>query len=91
MRSSGLALSLLLSLGMVGCQEGPTQVYQPAPTGAADNWNDGKTPAAADSANAKAGYVIQDTGNNVNEICTGAQKAARWAVMVKELIQPPSS
>src|SRR4051794_19335145 len=87
MRNLILPLVLAASLPLGGCEDGPHQVYSPAPAGAGDKWNDGNTAGAVDPA--KAGFGGVTGGNNKQEICTGAQKAARWAQMFKEKIAPP--
>src|SRR4051794_8435504 len=86
MRSS-LVLSFVASLALAGCEDGPNQVYQSAPPGAGNQWNNGNTPGSTD--NAEQPYVTNVGGNNAMEICTGPELAARWAVMVKEPIVPP--
>ena len=87
MRNLILPLVLAATLPLSGCEDGPHQVYSPAPAGAGDKWNDGNTAGAVDPA--KAGFGGVTGGTNKQEICTGAQKAARWAQMFKEKIAPP--
>ena len=39
MRSRMLALTLFSAFALVGCEDGPTQIYNPAPSGAGGVWN----------------------------------------------------
>lgn len=73
-----------------GCEDGPNQTLKPAPSGAADKWNDGKTKGHVDD-QATQGFAADFAGGaNKQEICTGEQRAARWAKMVTEPILPPT-
>ncbi len=87
MRRSLVALGLLSAISVAGCEDGPTQTFKAAPNGAGDKWNDGNSPPVSDPG--KQGFGVQGGGNNKQEICTAPQTHARWAVMVKQPIQPP--
>src|SRR4051812_43877755 len=87
MRRSLIALSVISSLGLVACEDGPAQPYNPPPNGAGDKWNDGQGKPSVDPAT--QGFGQQSGGTNAQEICTGAQKAATWAKMVASPILPP--
>ena len=84
-RSVVVATSLVLA----ACEDGPIQTYNPSPPGSGNVWNNGHTPGSVDT-NAKQGFVQQSGGTNKMEICSGDQKAARWADMVKQPIVPPT-
>ena len=72
------------------CEDGPLQTYVASPKGAADRWNDGKAAGVADRA-AKQDFTGDFAGGaNKQEICTGEQRAKRWAEMVKAPIMPPT-
>ena len=71
-----------------GCEDGPTQTFKPAPNGAANQWNDGKTPPIT-GANINQGYTVTETGTNLQEICDGPTKKARWAAAFMGPIVPP--
>jgi hypothetical protein len=82
--------SLCLLLALAGCEDGPNQVYQPSPPNAGNVWNDGMPDGGV------VDPVTQDFtgiegGNNKQEICTGDQKAMRWAAMVMEPMVPPTT
>jgi hypothetical protein len=87
MRRSLIALSVISSLGLVACEDGPAQPYNPSPNGAGDKWNDGQSPPAADPAT--QGFGVQGGGTNKQEICNGPTKAMTWAKMVAAPILPP--
>ena len=81
MRRSLIALTVFASIGLLACEDGPNQPFSPAPANAGDRWNDGRrTPR---SIPATQGFEVDAGGNNKQLICTGAELAARWAVMVK--------
>src|SRR5437867_1622348 len=78
--------SIALVLALAGCEDGPRQIYSPTPSGARDFWNNANTPGYVDEA--KAPFVVDVGGTNKQELCSGPEKAARWAQMVKEPITP---
>jgi hypothetical protein len=80
-------LAFFAVLPLCACEDGPKQIYQPAPSGAGDVWNNGNSPSSVGTSG--AGFGTQGGGTNRQEICNGAQKAARWAAMVREPIVPP--
>jgi hypothetical protein len=78
---------VIAAVSLVGCEDGPDQVYNPSPAGAGDRWNNGKTPGAVDPA--KNGFADNFGGTSKLEICSGAEKQQRWAKMVNEPLKPP--
>jgi hypothetical protein len=90
MRHSLIAiLAVTSSAALLGCEDGPNQTYSPAPDGAAARWNDGNNTGTYDTG-AKQGFVQnQSAGSNAQELCSGPQRAARWAAMVLDPILPP--
>ena len=89
MRRPLVALTVLSCLGLVACEDGPTQTYSAAPPGAGSKQNDGQTPPVVDPG--MQGFTQQSGGNNAMQICTGSQEAAKWATMVTLPIQPRDS
>src|SRR5437868_1538376 len=87
MRVAIRTLSVAAALWLCACEDGPKQIYTAAPSGAGTHWNDGQTAPVVDPAS--AGFGSQTGGTNKQEICTGEQKAARWAEMVRQPIVPP--
>jgi hypothetical protein len=90
MRSKRFSMFLfvpILPVLLAGCEDGPTQTYQPSPDGAGDKWNNGNTPPAVDSpaVNFNAAYG----GTSKTEICSGAELQQQWARMVEQPIVPP--
>jgi hypothetical protein len=83
--SRALALAPLLFLA---CEDGPVQTYNPSPDGGEGRWNNSNAPGSSDPAT--QGFVNTVGGTNLQELCTGDQKAMRWADMVKEPIIPPN-
>jgi hypothetical protein len=77
----------IAAVGLIGCEDGPDQVYNPSPNGAGDRWNNGNSPGSVDIA--KNGYNDTFGGTSKLEICSGEQKAKVWAKMVNEPIKPP--
>ncbi len=72
----------------IGCEDGPDQTFQPAPSGAAGNWNNGNVDAAVltgVTASFDAGFPTQ----NAVTLCSTDLKRQRWAWMLAQPIQPP--
>jgi hypothetical protein len=83
-----LAAAAVSSFALLGCEDGPNQTYTPSPAGAATNWNNSGAPGA--TSGAQQGFGGGSIGgNNAEVICTGSEKAKRWATMVKEPVVPP--
>src|SRR5581483_2277525 len=83
-------LALAASLPMMACEDGPHQVYNPAPPGAANQWNDGNTPGTVNGASAPfagAGSA-GGGGTNKSEICNAPTKESIWLNMIKQPIKP---
>jgi hypothetical protein len=89
MTQRGLALVVTICAALAGCEDGPAQTFQTAPKGAASHWNDGVTPGAVDKARQPFAADFSG-GSNKQEICTGEQRAKRWAAMVQQPILPPT-
>lgn len=87
MRRVKIASLALASFALMGCEDGPNQVFSAAPAGAGDRWNNGNTAPSVDPT--RAGFDGKFGGGSKQEICTGEQKAARWSKMVNEPIRPP--
>lgn len=88
-RMSIRSVVVAAALVVAACEDGPRQTYNPSPPGSGDTWNNGNTPPSVDTS-AKQGFVQQGGGTNKMEICSGDQKAMRWADMVKQPIVPPT-
>ena len=90
MRKALIALvATSFATALSGCEDGPTQTYQPAPEGAAQRWNDGRTGGIFDDGGTQGFVGDQNAGANAQELCSGPKRAARWAKMVREPIVPP--
>jgi hypothetical protein len=79
------SLASLASLGAMGCEDGPTQTYNPVAPGATPSGGNGTTVSPGSQ-----GFVTNVGGQTKNDICTADQKAARWKKMVNEPLMPPS-
>jgi hypothetical protein len=82
----GFAWAFVL-LGTLGCEDGPSQVYEPSPEGAGGRWNDGKSGGHADKSTGDYGSTYG--GTTQNEICTADVRKARWEKAFREDIVPP--
>ena len=89
MRKALIAFVATSFVGLIGCEDGPTQVYQPAPDGAGNRWNDGRSGGIFDDGGMQGFVGDQNAGANAQELCSGPKRAARWAKMVSEPIAPP--
>ncbi len=89
MRRSMVLLFAAASLAFIGCDDGPNQTFSPAPDGAGQKWNDGKTPGGADPATGN----FQPTGGGTNkqDICDAPTKKAAWAFAFNQPIIPPTT
>ena len=87
MRKVSLCLATTLAFALSGCEDGPDQIYDPAPEGAGDRWNNGETPPAVDPS--KNGFGDDFGGTSRQELCSGADKQKAWAQMVNEELKPP--
>ncbi|MFO0661992.1 MAG: hypothetical protein U0165_19495 [Polyangiaceae bacterium] len=84
MKAMGLSLAAVMCIA--GCEDGPNNPYVSDDSrGTASNDGNGK--AAVDPG--KQGFDSTSGGTTKQEICTGEQKAKRWAQMVLEPIRPP--
>ena len=72
MRKVSLCLATTLAFALSGCEDGPDQIYDPAPEGAGDRWNNGETPPAVDPS--KNGFGDDFGGTSRQELCSGADK-----------------
>lgn len=81
-----MGLSLATVLSVAGCEDGPNNPYvSDNSRGTASNDGNGK--ATVDPG--KQGFDSQSAGTNKQEICTGEEKAKRWAKMVQQPVTPP--
>jgi hypothetical protein len=94
MRRSVLTGIALLAAGFsaVGCEDGPNQTYNPAPSGAAGSWNNAGPDASTSDPGAQ-GFDGGGGGGGTNavNICTAAQQSAAWAKVFAADIKPPFS
>jgi hypothetical protein len=74
-------------LALIGCEDGPHQIYNPSPEGAGGAWNDGQGGNVADPS--KAGYGDQYGGKSKQEICTADVRKKRWEEAFRKDIVPP--
>ncbi len=86
-RSTILLIAALSSFSLVGCEDGPNQTYSPAPAGAGDLFNDGKTGPSIDPGKADLGASFP--GKSRQEVCSSEEKRAVWARMLSAPIEPP--
>src|SRR3712207_2399432 len=82
MRKTTIPLIAFALLSAAGCEDGPEQIFQPAPEGAGKRWNNGGTAPVTDAL--KGDFATQYGGTSKQEICSGAEKAKRWAEMVNQ-------
>jgi hypothetical protein len=85
-RASLASLLLLAGLGAIGCEDGPTQPFSPAPAGAASTWNNSH---GSEVDPATKNFSSLQGGTNLNIICNGPQLASTWANMDAQPIVPP--
>ena len=78
------------SLTLAGCEDGPVQQFKTAPKGAGSQWNEGQSAGSVDTS-AQQGFGDETGGTNKQEICTGVQKALKWAAMMKQPMLTPST
>src|SRR5437016_5449669 len=83
-------LPLALAMPLQACEDGPHQVYNPAPPGASNQWNDGNTPGSVNGAAAPyAGAGSPEAGGtNKSEICNAPTKEQVWLNMIKQPVKP---
>lgn len=83
MRRLFVGAGILVALGAVaGCEDGPSDNYQPAgsqPNSGNGSWSD----------DAGTSLDARYPGKSAQEICSADELAARWAKMVNEPIKPP--
>ena len=63
MRKALIALVATSFAAAVGCEDGPNQTYTPAPSGAGQRWNDGRTGGISDDGGTQ-GFVTDQNGRN---------------------------
>ncbi len=74
-------------VGAPACEDNPDGIYKRAPAGAGSYWNDSRSPGVFDP-NAKNGFTDSYGARSRQEICSGPEKAKKWAQMVKQDIVP---
>ena len=88
------ALAAAAAFAALGCEDGPTQIYQPSPAGAASNQNGNGAPGTG----TVPGSVTTDGGTSYDAgfptvsktvLCSTDIKRLRWAWMLTQPIQPP--
>jgi hypothetical protein len=103
MRRLCAKLALFVAVVLVGCEDGPKQLFTPSPAGAGQQWNDGNTgpvtaanavqsPACAPSATDPSGMngaCAKYPTVGKTTICSADIKRARWAWMLNQPIIPP--
>jgi hypothetical protein len=75
-----------LSLGSVGCEDGPNQTYSPTPAAAGNQWNN-TGGSSVDPSTKDFGYL--HGGTNANVLCDGPTLQKTWAKMDSQPIVPP--
>jgi hypothetical protein len=86
-RRFALCAAGLGASGLVACEDGPSQTFQPAPPGAATRVNDGTPRPVVDPS--IGDYDASFPSHSRQEICSAAQKQQRWAAMLDAPIEPP--
>jgi hypothetical protein len=87
MRRFTLALAPLAAAMLIGCEDGPHQIYTPAPPGAGNNWNDGQSPPAVASGSEGFGSSFPTQGRTT--LCSADLRRERWGWMIQQPIRPP--
>ncbi len=84
-------LAAIATVALAGCEDGPTQSYNPAPAGAGDLLNNGNTPGVVDPT--KGSYAAPDAaaGTNKQVLCDGPTTQKVWAAAFAQPILPPQS
>lgn len=81
-----LAVVAAISVGTLGCEDGPNQNYTPTPAGVGNEWNNtGGT--SVDPATKDFGYL--HGGTNSFLLCDGPKLQQTWANMDNQPIIPP--
>jgi hypothetical protein len=79
--------TLGLGVGLTACEDGPNQVYSPAPSSAGNYWNNGDPDASAGT-----GRQSLDASNSTNitplNLCSPDLQRQKWAEMLTEPIFP---
>jgi hypothetical protein len=84
------AVAAFGTVALTGCEDGPTQTFQPAPATAAGTWN-GAGDAASSTDPATQGYTQQQTGQNAQVLCTGMEREAMFGWALKQPIVLPNA
>ena len=90
-----LAATATVALGLgVGCEDGPSQTFNSAPSGAGGIWNGPAGGAIAIDGGTFASGATQTTttqvgGQNANILCTAAQEKNVWVQNFTAPIEPP--
>lgn len=80
-------VALVLScVGLIACEDGPTQTYTPAGPNAPQE-NNGNTPGVTDPG--MQGFQTQGGGTNIMEICNAPTLAATTKKLVQQPLKPP--
>jgi hypothetical protein len=81
----------LAAFGLTGCEDGPAQTYNPAPPGAGDLLNDGKTAGSVDPTKATFDLPDAASGTNKQILCDGPTTQKTWAAAFSKPVLPPQS
>jgi hypothetical protein len=81
-----LAVVAAISVGTLGCEDGPNQTYSPTPAGLGNEWN-GTGGSSVDPATKDFGYL--HGGTNAALLCDGPTLQKTWANMDNQPIIPP--
>ena len=96
-RSIATVIPLVAALAGAACEDGPSQTFAPAPTGAGTIWNGtpggGGIPSEAGTFVSKAtqtfGADANAGGQNANQTLTAVQEKAIWTKLFSAPMQPP--
>jgi hypothetical protein len=85
----GLATSLTALAGgtLLGCEDGPSQTFTPAPANAGNLWNNGNPDASVTMS--PAGFDAGFGSTSALQNCTADEQRLNWAAMLEQPIIPP--
>jgi hypothetical protein len=78
--------SFLVGLSLVACEDGPNQTYSPAPAGAGNNWNNGRSDPSVGHGPASFGSGFGSI--TPLELCTADKQRVTWAKLLTQPIVP---
>jgi hypothetical protein len=89
MRKVWLVVAPFVFAASVGCEDGPNQPFQPSPSGAGDQWNNGDSPPASASGGQTFDMGYPTTG--ATTVCSADLKRQRWGWMLQQPMIPPTT